>query len=115
MAKGEDNPIKYAVISATTGNGNNTILSPTKRVRVLGYVLTATAGCSVRFESGAGGTALTGIIPLPANGGVSAAGHYIGWFETETDADVLNLEISNNAAADVYGHLSYQEFEEVTT
>ena len=62
MAKGEDNPIKYAVINA-------------------------------------------------ANGGISVTPTDVGCFETATENTLLNIA----ATGDVDGHLTYQEFTEITT
>ena len=111
MAKGEDNPIKYAVINAA--NGNNTIVAAVSghQLRVLGYTLIATSACTVTFQDGAGGTAITGVMPLAANGGISVTPTYVGCFETATENTLLYIA----ATGDVDGHLTYQEFTEITT
>ena len=99
---------KFAVIAATTDNGNNTLVAAvtSKKIRVLGYVLVADATVSARFEGGADGTALTGQMPLVANTGVAASYNPVGWFETAT-TQLLNLELTGTG--NVYGHLVYVE------
>jgi hypothetical protein len=96
---------KYAVINAASGD--NTIVAAAGagvKIRVLSYVIVSGGTGNARFESAAGGTALTGIMPLVANTGVSAGFNPAGWFETADNA-LLNLE----ATADMDGHLTYVE------
>lgn len=99
--------VKYAVIDAAT-LGDNTIVAAVtgKKLRVLSLFLVAAAAVTARFESGAGGTALTGQMVLAANGGFSLPFNPEGWFETAAAA-LLNLELS--AATSVDGSLSYVE------
>jgi hypothetical protein len=61
---------------------------------------------TVRFESGADGTALTGQMPLIANTGFSLGMNPIGWFESASGV-LLNLELS--ASISVAGCLRYIE------
>jgi len=58
----------------------------------------------VRFEGGTGGTALTGVIPLIANTGISSGFNPVGHFETAANA-LLNLELTGTG--NVFGHLTY--------
>ena len=76
-------------------------------VRVLNYVITASAAGTVRFESGAGGTALTGIMHLIANGNLTLVVPFNenGWFETAAGA-VLSLEIVGSI--DIDGHMDIE-------
>lgn len=99
---------KFAVIAATTDNGDNTLVAAvtSKKVRVLSYVIVADGTVSARFESGAGGTALTGQMPLVANSGVAAPYNPAGHFETGSNT-LLNLELTGTG--NVYGHLTYIE------
>ena len=99
--------IKYAIIDKA-GSGDNTLVSAVtgKKIRVLSYALVAAGAVTVRFESGASGTALTGQMTLAANGGISCAFNPGGWFETAADA-LLNLELGGAVSVD--GHLSYIE------
>lgn len=98
---------KYAVIDHAT-LGDNTIVAAVtgKKIRVLAVFLVAAAAVTIRFESGAGGTALTGQMVLAANGGFTLPFNPEGWFETAAAA-LLNLELS--AAASVDGALAYVE------
>ena len=99
--------VKYAVIDNATA-GDNSIVAAVdgKKIRVLSYALVAAAAVTVRFESGAGGTALTGQMSFAANGGVSCPFNEGGWFETAAGA-ALNLELGGAVSVD--GHLSYIE------
>ena len=64
----------------------------------------ATGTVNVRFESGASGTALTGVINLVANTGFSAGASPWGHFET-AGGQLLNLELSGATSVD--GWLTY--------
>lgn len=100
-------PIKRAIIDHAT-SGNNTVVSAvTNRIiRVLDVVLVASGAVNVRFESGADGTALTGVMNLAANGGFASGFNPVGHFETAASA-LLNLELSGATSVD--GWLVYQE------
>lgn len=99
--------IKYAKIDAA-GSGDNTLVAAVtgKRIRVLSLFLVSGGTATVRFESGAGGTALTGQMSLVANTGFSLPFNPAGWFQT-AKAELLNLEIS--AAVTQDGCLVYVE------
>lgn len=105
-------PVKYAVIDDAS-SGNNTVIAAVtgKRIRVLSYTLVPTADVVARWESGAGGTALTGQMNLLAEDGVVSQGVSAncgshGCFETAAGA-LLNLELSGAVSVD--GHLTYIE------
>lgn len=101
---------QYAAISAAA-SGDNTLVAAIagKKIRVLSAVLVASGGANtVRFESGAGGTALTGQMDLAADGQLVLPLNGFGWFETGVAA-LLNLELS--AATPVAGALVYEEVE----
>ena len=110
MAKGEDNPIKRAIINAA--NGDNEIIAAVSghRFRILGYTITATDATAVTFESPTN-TVMTGVMQLAAKGGIDCTVTHIGCLETATEGAALNLAVT----ADVDGHLTYQEFSEITT
>jgi hypothetical protein len=98
---------KFAVIAAS-GSGDNTLVAAVsaKKIRVLQYVFVAASAVTVRFESGAAGTALSGQMEVAANSGVGGAFNPIGHFETASNT-LLNLELSS--AISVAGHLVYVE------
>lgn len=98
---------KFAAISAAS-SGDNTLVAAVsgKKIRVIQVQVIADSAVSVRFKDGAGGTALTGVMSLAANGGFSAPFTPVGHFET-TAATLLNLELS--AAVQVSGWLTYVE------
>lgn len=99
--------VKTAIIDAAT-SGDNTIVAAVteKKIRVVNLFVVAAGAVTVRFESGAGGTALTGQMSLAANGGFVLPDSEVGWFETAAGS-LLNLELS--AAVSVDGCLTYVE------
>lgn len=98
---------KFAIIDAAS-SGDNTLVAAvaSRKLRVLALVLVAAGTVNVRFESGAGGTALSGQLNLVANTGFSLGFNPVGWFETASNT-LLNLELS--AAISVDGMLVYVE------
>lgn len=99
---------QFAAISAAA-LGDNTLVAAVsgKKIRLLAAVLVATGGANtVRFESGAGGTALTGQMLIALNGQLVIPLNGFGWFETVA-GELLNLELS--AATSVAGFLVYEE------
>lgn len=98
---------KFAVINVA-GSGNNTIITAVtgKKIRVLQYTFVCGAAVNVRWEGGAGGTALTGIMEFAANSGISVPYSPVGHFETAVTT-LLNLELSG--AVNVDGHITYVE------
>lgn len=98
---------KFAVINASASGDNTLVAAVTsKKIRVLAAFLVAAGTVNTRFESGAGGTALTGQMPLVANTGFVLPFCPAGWFETASNT-LLNLELS--AAIAVHGSLVYIE------
>jgi len=98
---------KFAAVSVST-LGDNTLIAAvsSKKIRVLACSLIAADATTIRFEDGAGGTALSGQMQVAANGGFVLPYSEVGWFET-TAGTLLNLELS--AANSVDGVLVYQE------
>jgi hypothetical protein len=98
---------KYAVISGASSGDNTVVAAVTgKKIRVLSFFLVAAGAVTVRFESGASGTALTGVMSLAANGGLSCPLNELGYFETAAGV-LLNLELGG--VVQVSGHLTYIE------
>lgn len=95
------------VVVVADGAGDHTLVAARsgKSVRVLSGVLIISAAGSVRFESGAGGTALSGVMSLAANGQLILPEVPSAWLETAKDA-LLNLEITG--AANVRGFLNVE-------
>jgi len=98
---------KFAMIDVAS-NGDNTILAAvtSKKIRVHQLLLVSAGITTVRFESGASGTALTGQMTLAANSGFTLPYSPLGWFETGSGV-LLNLELS--AAISVDGCFTYTE------
>lgn len=103
--------VKRAVID-NASIGDNTIVAAVtgKKIRVLALiaVMTGTA-TTIRFESGAGGTALTGQMQPALGGGFVLPFNPVGWFETAASA-LLNMELG--AAASVDGVCVYTEVDD---
>ena len=98
--------ILRAAISAAS-SGDNTLLAAQgagNKIRVHSAYLIAAGAVTVRFESGAGGTALSGVMSLAANAGFVLPHNEAGWFETAANA-LLNLELGG--AVQVSGGLTY--------
>lgn len=99
---------QFAVIDHAS-SGDNTIVSAVsgKRILVLALHLVAAGAVNVRFESGAGGTALTGVMTCAAAGDdITLPYSPVGWFKTAASA-LLNLELSGAVSVD--GVLVYAE------
>lgn len=96
----------FAAIDVAS-SGDNTLLAAQgagNKIRVHQLFLVSAGTVTVRFESGAGGTALTGQMNLVANTGFVLPFSPIGWFETAANT-LLNLELS--AAVSVDGNFAY--------
>lgn len=101
-----DGPPKFAVIDATTGDTTIVAAVTGKKIRVLSYVVTAANSSSTaRFESGAGGTSLSGVLRLLNVTAFVAPFNPMGYFET-LSGEALSLEVTGG---DVDGHLTYVE------
>ncbi len=98
---------KFAKIDAAS-SGDNTIVAAVtgKKIRVVALFVVAAGAVNVAFESGAGGTALTGQMNLTTNSGFVLDYNPVGWFETAS-ATLLNLELSGAISVD--GALTYIE------
>jgi hypothetical protein len=99
--------VKYAVIDAAS-SGDNTVVTGVsgKKIRVLSCWLISAGTVTVRWESGASGTALTGQATLAVNSGMVLPRNVDGWFETAAGS-LLNLELSAGVSVD--GSLTYVE------
>ena len=92
---------KFAAIDAA-GSGDNTIVAAVagKKIRVLAVNFLVAAAVTVRFEDGAGGTALTGQYQFGAQGeGIVLPFNPVGWFETTANT-LLNMELSGAVSVD---------------
>jgi hypothetical protein len=98
---------KWAVIDVAS-SGDNTIVAAvtSKKIRILSVFLVAAGTVTVRFESGAGGTALSGQMNLIANTGFVLPFSPVGWGETAVTT-LLNLELSGAVSVD--GIICYVE------
>jgi hypothetical protein len=108
---GSDGPaaieIKRVVVDDALSGDNEIVAAVTgKKIRVLSGCLVATGAVTVRFESGAGGTALTGQMSLAANQDLVLGFDPLGHFETAA-GQALNLELGGAVSVD--GWLNYIE------
>lgn len=94
------NPLTHLVIDhATTGDNELVAAVENHLIRVYLVLLIAGGTVTVRFESGAGGTALTGQMQLTAQIGFSPAWCPYGQFETAI-GESLNLELGGAVSVD---------------
>lgn len=108
MVAGVPVTVKYAVIDHAASGDNTVVAAVTgKKIRVVFLHLIAAGAVTIRWESGASGTALTGQMNLPANGGMALDFNPCGWFAETAAGSLLNLELS--AAVSVDGSLGYIE------
>ena len=99
---------KFAKIDAATSGDNTLVAAVTgKKIRVLAafFTMTGTA-VTIRFESAAGGTALTGQMTPTQGQTIVLPFNPLGWFETVA-AELLNLELGGAQSVD--GALTYIE------
>lgn len=101
--------ILRASISAASSGDNTLVAAATGlKTKVLGLVLVAASAVTVRLESGAGGTALTGVMSLAANVPfilpLAMPGYH--WCETAANT-LLNLELGG--AVQVSGAIVYYQ------
>lgn len=100
--------VKRAVIDGASIGDNTLVAAVTgKKIRVLAMfaIMTGTA-VTIRFESAAGGTALTGQMQPSQGGGFVLPYNPVGWFET-VSGELLNMELSGAQSVD--GVLVYVE------
>ena len=100
--------VKRAVVDSATSGDTTLVAAVTgKKIRVLAcfLVMTGTA-VTIRFESGTGGTALTGQMTPSQGGGFVLPYNPVGWFETAAGT-LLNLELGGAQSVD--GVLVYAE------
>lgn len=97
---------KFAAITASS-SGNTTVVAAvtSKKIRVIQYLVSASAAVNVKFRSATAGDK-TGLVYLAASGGCGAAFNPVGHFET---ASGEALQINLSAAVAVGGHLVYLE------
>jgi hypothetical protein len=92
--------VQYAVIDHAA-SGNNTLVAAVtgKKIRVVFFLMVSAGSVTPRFQSGAGGTALSGQMTMAVNSVISAPYNPAGWFETAAAA-LLNLELSAPVSVD---------------
>lgn len=93
----------YDKISASS-SGNTTIVSAVtnKKIRVLSYVIQASAAVNIKFRSGS--SDITGTLYCAANSIISVPFSPVGYFETSMGSS-LSINLSDDVA--IGGHLTY--------
>ena len=84
--------VQFTPISAA-GSGNNTLVAAQGagvKVRVIALLLVASAAVTAKFQSGAGGTDLTGAMSLAANAPLVLKASPTGYLETAANT-LLNM------------------------
>ena len=96
----------FAVIAASSQD--NVIVSAVvgRRIRVISMDIMAQVAVNARFQSGTGGTNLTGFSFIGGSGGLVRPFNPAGWFQTATST-LLSLNLT--AATSVGGCLTYLE------
>lgn len=85
---------KYAKISASSSGDNTIVAAVTNyKIRPVQIMLISAGTVNVTFQDGAGGTALTGAIPLIANVGFNSGYCPVAHMETSFSA-LLNISLS---------------------
>ena len=98
---------KFATITASSSGASTLVAAVTsKKIRVISYVVVASAAVNIKFQSHVTPTDKTGLLYLAANGGVSGAYAPTGHFETIA-GEALDINLSGAVA--VGGHLTYVE------
>lgn len=92
--------VKRAIIDGAT-SGNNTLVAAVTgyKIRVYNVVLISGGDMTVRFESAADGTALSGQMTVTSASGFAPGFDPYGHFET-LSGELLNLELSAATTAD---------------
>ena len=98
---------KAALINAAAAADREAVAAVSgKKIAVHGYVvMTDATGGTFRWESAAGGTALSGVFILPAGGKLILPFSEVAWFTTAAGA-ALSMEVGAGA---IDGHLIYSE------
>jgi hypothetical protein len=99
--------VKYAAIDASSSGDNEIVAAVTGvKIRVVSMLIMSGGDVNATFQSGAGGSGLSGALPLTTNSGASCNHNPVGWFETN-ESESLNLSLSG--AIQVSGFLAYRE------
>lgn len=98
---------KYAAL-ALSSSGNTTVIAAvtSKKIRVLALSMIANGTVNIKFQTGTGGTDLTGLYYLLANTGAVLPFNPVGWFESASGV-LLNANLS--AAIAIGGSITYIE------
>lgn len=98
-----------SVSVSAASSGNNTLVAAVagKQIVVTSYFFVCDGAVTAQFQSGAGGTALSGAMSFAANGGIVVcdSGSPDGWFAT-TAGQLLNLNLGGSVG--VRGTLNYK-------
>lgn len=98
---------KSVPVSASSSGANTLVAAVTgSHIRVLGCILIATADITITFQTGAGGTGLSGAVDMKAGVAFTLPVSDRGWMQTAVST-LLNLNLSGGVK--VAGVLIYDE------
>jgi len=104
-----DTKILQAPINITTNTDTSIVAASTLDIiRVVSMFFICNGVVDIRFEDGAGGTALTGVMSFGPNGGIVLPENLSGWMDTITINTALNIETTNGTSPVIAGTLRYQ-------
>lgn len=89
------------IVVSASGVTNLVAAVSTKKIRVLGFVLTANAAVNVKFQSHVTPTDITGLHYLAQNSIVTVPYNPKGWFQTIA-GEALDINLSGNVAVGGY-------------
>jgi hypothetical protein len=97
--------IQFARVAASASGATNLVAATGgRKIRVVGFTLSASAAVNAKFANHSAGTDLTGLLYMGATGGIGGGFKQVGHFETAV-GDGLDLNLS--AAVPVGGMLQY--------
>jgi hypothetical protein len=81
MPSGIRSDIQFAAVAAAASDNTLVAAVTARKIRLMALALVASGGANnARLESGAGGTALTGVMNLAANGQLVLPYNAAGWW-----------------------------------
>ncbi len=97
---------RTALVVSAASSGNNTLLAAQTgyAIRVLSYTLVGAGTVTVAFQTGAGGTGLTGVMTLIAGVPLVVPFQREGHFQTAVST-LLNLSLGGSTQ--ISGHITY--------
>lgn len=96
--------ISVAIAAASSGDNTAVAAVTGKKIVVIAYTIVAAGAVTVKWQSGATGTDLSGAMSLAANGILPVPVNENGWVESAAGV-LLNIRLGGAVA--IAGHLTY--------